>query len=287
MGILLALLALFFWGIGDFLVQKVAHVVGKWLGIFFISSFASVCFFPFVYKDIFNIFSNKWDFFLLLFTSVIYFLGVLIDFKALKKGKLSVVEPIYVFEIFIASLLSAIFLKEYLNFIEMILITFIICGLSFISIKSFSDFSKIKIEKGVIFAIFATIFMWISSFLFWLSSREIDPFMINWFTNFLMMIISLSYFLYNGKLSKINKAIKEEPKLIFWMSFFTNIAWIAFSLSTTYIPISIATSISASYIAFASLLGIIFNKEKLKKHQIFWLIISTVWITFLSFIFEK
>jgi drug/metabolite transporter (DMT)-like permease len=53
------------------------------------------------------------------------------------------------------------------------------------------------------------------------------------------------------------------------MSLFTNIAWISYSLSTVYIPIGIATSISESYIAFASLLGIIINKEKLKKHQIF------------------
>ena len=49
-------------------------------------------------------------------------------------------------------------------------------------------------------------------------------------------------------------------------SFIDNLAWVAFAYATLYVPIAIATGISESYIALAAALGIIINKEKLKKH---------------------
>jgi uncharacterized membrane protein len=55
-----------------------------------------------------------------------------------------------------------------------------------------------------------------------------------------------------------------------------NAAWIAYSYSTLYIPITIAISISEGYIALAALLGLIFNKEKLNKHQYLGLILAII-----------
>ena len=55
-----------------------------------------------------------------------------------------------------------------------------------------------------------------------------------------------------------------------------NGAWLAYSYSTLYIPITIATSISESYIALAALLGLVFNGEKLRRHQFIGLFLAII-----------
>jgi drug/metabolite transporter (DMT)-like permease len=286
MGLTFAFLALFFWGIGDFLIQKTARVCGDWVGLFSLSAFASVFFLPFVYKDIPYLFENTTSLLILILTTIIYFFGALIDFEALKQGKISVVEPIYAFEIPVASGLAIVFLKEHLTLIQILLILLIITGIFLVSVKSLSHLQKIRLERGVILAILATVFMGVANFLFGVSSRETNPFIINWFTGFWIMIISFTYLWIHKKIPELKKLFRADRWLILGTSFFTNMAWLMYSWSMVYIPVSIATSISESYIAFAALLGVLFNKERLKIHQIVGLLISIVGAIALGFLLE-
>ncbi|MEI6238740.1 MAG: hypothetical protein WCP15_04400 [bacterium] len=61
-------------------------------------------------------------------------------------------------------------------------------------------------------------------------------------------------------------------------------AWIAYSTSTLFIPIGLATGITESYIALAAVLGLIFNKEKLVQHQYLGLFICITSVIILSFL---
>ena len=63
-----------------------------------------------------------------------------------------------------------------------------------------------------------------------------------------------------------------------------NIAWIAFSTSTLFLPIGLVTGMTESYIALAALLGIFFNREKLRHHQQFGLILSVCAVIVLAFV---
>ncbi|MCX6716650.1 MAG: hypothetical protein NTV72_01875 [Candidatus Taylorbacteria bacterium] len=52
MGIALALITVFAWGIGDFLIQKSSRKFGDWIALFFIALISVVVLTPFVWKDI-------------------------------------------------------------------------------------------------------------------------------------------------------------------------------------------------------------------------------------------
>ena len=100
-----------------------------------------------------------------------------------------------------------------------------------------------------------------------LGSRATSPLMINWFTSLFIAAVALIYLAFTSKLSAIREDMKHGKVLIFNTVFFDNLAWITFSYAMLYIPIAVATGISEGYIAFAGALGLLFNKEKLRRHQ--------------------
>src|SRR3989344_1304783 len=106
-GIGLAFVAMLCWGFGDFLIQRSTRKIGDWETLFFITAFGAVVLAPFVYKDIPSLFTEvSRTTYILLGASVILLIAALLDFEALKKGKLAVVEPIWSSEVPVAALLS-------------------------------------------------------------------------------------------------------------------------------------------------------------------------------------
>ena len=94
MGILFAFIALFSWGLGDFLIQKSARKFGDWLALFYIAAFSTLALFPFIYKDLGAIFSDLKSLAFLIFDSVVILFAALFDFEAFKRGKIAVIEPV-------------------------------------------------------------------------------------------------------------------------------------------------------------------------------------------------
>jgi drug/metabolite transporter (DMT)-like permease len=80
---------------------------------------------------------------------------------------------------------------------------------------------------------------------------------------------------------------KKERKLALWLGITDNIAWVAYAFSSTFIPIAVAAGISESYIIIALMLGLIFNKEKLKKHQWLGLILALISVVVLAVVTDK
>lgn len=267
MGILFAFIALFSWGLGDFLIQKSARKFGDWLTLFYIAAFDAIVLLPFVYKELPGVFSDlKTLAFLILAGTVILF-AALFDMEAFKKGKISVIEPVNAMELPIAVLLASLILGEHLNFSQWLLLALLMGGIFLVSTKSFRHFKNIRGERGVGFAVLAAIAMGTTGFLFGVGGREISPLMINWFTDLFLVIITFGYLAYKSKLSEIAVDFRQNKKLILGVSFFDNAAWVAYTYSMVYIPIAISTGISESYIALAALLGLTLNKERLKRHQ--------------------
>lgn len=276
MGIIFAVLALLSWGIGDFLIQKSTRKFGDWISLFYIEAFSTAVLFPFVYKDLAGILSSKSDLIFLILTSALLLFVAIFDFEALKRGKISVVEPIFALEVLITASLSIFVLKEALTSAQMFFIAILIIGIILVSIKSFHHFKHISLEKGVTFAFLATAGMGVINFLFGVGSRLTSPLLINWFTGAILMIATFLYLVIKSRVPLMVEDFKKNKKLVLGVSFVDNFAWVAYSFSTLYIPIAIATGISESYIALAAVLGIAFNKEKLNKHQIFGLPLAII-----------
>jgi drug/metabolite transporter (DMT)-like permease len=284
MGITLAFIALFSWGIGDFLIQKSARKFGNWQTLFYICVFSVVALFPFVYKDMGALVGNPKDMVFLLFASVVILFAALFDFEAFRRGKLSVIEPVNAMELPVAVFLAIFILREGITLWQGILIGALMIGIFLVATRSFEHLKNIHAERGVWFAVAATIGMGLTDFLFGVGGRDISPIMINWFTDLFLTIVSLGYLVYRAQTKKLIADWKTDKKFILELSFVDNLAWVAYTFSMTYIPIAVATGISESYIAFASVLGLTLGGEKLRKHQKFGLVVCIAGAVALAFV---
>ena len=280
MGILFALGALVSWGLGDFLIQRSARKFGDWIALFYITAFGSIVLFPFVYRDLARALDGHTI--LLLVAGCVLLLAALIDFEALRVGKISVIEPIYALEIIVTVVLSLYVIHERLTLLQGLLVGSSMIGIFLVSTRSLYHFKNIHLEKGIWYALSASLCMGGVNFLFGLGARAISPLMINWFTSAFIAVVALVYLISTSRLREVAADFRQNKRLIFNVSFFDNLAWIMFSYATLHIPIAVATSVSESYIALASFLGFYFNREKLKYHQILGLLLVVISIVALG-----
>ena len=264
LGILFAIGALVFWGFGDFLIQKTTRKLGDWKTLFVISLFGLIILTPFVYKDLEMLNGN---FLLFIGASATLLIAAMLDFEALKKGKLAIVEPALALEVLVSIIFAFIIINEVLNFKQIVLVICIILGITLVSLKSFHLKRRAWIEKGAILGMIGAIFMGATNFLVGFTSRVTNPLIITWFYSLFLTVICLAYLIANKKFGKLVSDFKRHKKLILAVSSFDNAAWICFAFAMTLIPIAIAVALSESYIALATLLGLMLNNEKLLTHQ--------------------
>src|SRR3989344_8031829 len=99
LGILFSVIALLCWGFGDFLIQRSTRKFGDWETLFIISLFGTIVLTPFIYKDLPNLFEFSKEFWILFGISFILLIAAILDFEALKKGKLAIIEPVLALEV--------------------------------------------------------------------------------------------------------------------------------------------------------------------------------------------
>ena len=266
MGILFACVALVAWGIGDFLIQRSVRKFGDLFTLFYITAFSAIVLLPFVLKDLPTLFLTQDGLSMLLLVSVVLLIAALLDFEALRVGKMSVVEPIYAFELPIAAMLAAIFLNERMNLLQYILIGVVVIGILLVSSKSHGH-KRRRLERGVILAVLATIAMGAANFLFGFGARQTNPLLVNWFTSLFVAIICGAALVWQSRFHEIMRHLRTSKRFIFPVSFFDNLAWVTYATSMVFIPVGVATGISESYIVVASGLGVVFNRERLQRHQ--------------------
>ncbi len=285
MGVFFSALAALSWGIGDFLIQRSARKFGDWEALFFITIIGSIILLPFVWDDVVHLTATEW--LILSGTSALILTASLFDFNALRVGKIAVIEPIFAMEIPITIALASFFIGEKLTFLQFTLVALLLLGIFLVTNKRFGQFRKKLIEKGVWFAVIATVGMGASNFMFGIASRATDPLMINWFTSVFMATATLGYLLYKGHAGEIINHWRHSKRLLLGVGLIDNMAWVAYSISTLHMPIAVATALTESYIALAAILGITLNKEKLRLHQYTGLILTVVAACALAFTVEE
>ena len=281
MGILFVLIAVAAWGLGDFLIQKSARKLGDWEALFVITAFAMVVLFPFIYGTLSTLSTSDW--LILSGTSFVIFVAALLDFDALRVGKIAVIEPILALEVPVTVALATFILGEKMTPLQIGLIISLLVGIYLVSNKRLSGIHARTLERGVLVAIIATLGMGLANFLYGFGARETTPLMINWFTSTFMAIATLAFLVYTKQTWKLWHNFKKNKGLILAVSVSDNIAWVAYSASALYLPIGIATGLTESYIVLAALLGLTFGGERLIRHQKFGLVVAVVSAITLAF----
>jgi drug/metabolite transporter (DMT)-like permease len=289
LGIVFSFVALFGWGFGDFFIQKSARLVGNYKALFFIGLVGLVGFFPFVYSELATLTVRNIIFLTIL--SLVIALAAPVMFEALRRGKISVVEPILSLELPLTVILSIVIIGERLRLLQLLLIALVVIGMMLVMIVqrhthwwSRIFFRKSIWEKGIWLAIWGALIAAAMNLLVGLASQQTSALMAIWFSHSFLAISYALYFWRRHELRSLWSALKKHPGPILGQSILDNIAWLAFALATTLIPISIATTISESYIVVAVILGFYLNKEKLRRHQILGVILAIVSVICLSII---
>ncbi len=268
LGILFAFLAMFFWGFGDFLIQRSTRKFGDWETLFIICTFGVILLLPFVWNKLPSLLlvPSK-TLIILLAASLALFIAALLEFEALRRGKISVIEPTWSLEIPSSAVLAFFVLGEVLSFTQVLFIIALIIGLFLVSYRGTVFSKKFFLERGVIISIFSAVGMGVANFFVGWGARETDPLVINFLISLFSMIGAFIFLVAKGRVSNTVSHFKNNLKLLLTMSFLDNAAWVAFAFAMTLAPIGIAAALSESYIIIAVLLGIFVTREKLQSHQ--------------------
>jgi drug/metabolite transporter (DMT)-like permease len=283
LGVLLALGSLVGWGFFDFLIHKTTRRVGVIFTIAYESFFVSILLFPFVIRDLPLLrLPQTWT--LLLLLGACIFLATLSNRRALQSGKLSVIAPIVSLELPFTVGLSVVLANERLTLAQTLFILLILSGVVLVSMREpvFIRGHRVWFERGILVALLAAVFLALSSFLGGIAGRRISPLLTVWFVQALLAAGCAAYLIISGRTRAFRHAVRAEYRLLTIQTVATVGAWMCFIYAARFIPISITMAISEGYIALASFLGIVFNRERMKPHQTIGLSLVVLSISFLA-----
>lgn len=266
-GIVLAFVAMLCWGVGDFLIQKSTRKIGNLETLFAITAFGTLLLLPFIWRDLPSLFENAVGFAILTIGSLILFVAALLEFEALKRGKISVIEPTWSLEIPASIILAYLILSERLAPSQLLLILCLIVGLFLVSYRGRVFSSRFFLERGILISLAAAVLMGAANFFVGWGSRLTDPLLTNFFFNLVIAVGSGLFLLLSGRFSEFRSDLVHHRTLILPMSILDNAAWIAFAFAMTLAPIGIAVALSESYIIVAVILGLSVGRERLGLHQ--------------------
>jgi len=221
---------MFCWGIGDFLIQRTVRKIGNVESLGYIGVIGTIFLLPFVLPELQLVFEPQNALFLFVLGVVTFFIAV-IDFEALKQGKLSVVIVVLAVEMPITILLGLVFFRENISFLQFFLIGIIFFGIILTSVSSFSKKLVKNLEKGVLFAFVGAIGMAVVNFLTAAGSKTISPLMAIWVPWVVFTLISLAYLFQKKKLGQFVENGLKFKKLVLAMGVFDTLAWLFFSIA--------------------------------------------------------
>ncbi|MFA5796491.1 MAG: EamA family transporter [Candidatus Woesearchaeota archaeon] len=262
--ILLAFGAMLSWGIGDFLIQRSTRKIGNVEALAWIGIIGTIGLLPFAIHDFSMI--TKDTLILLGSLGVLVFIAAIFNFEALKEGKLSVIDVLLEIELPITIAMSMVFLKEILSFTQIMLILLIMIGIILIATSSFAHL-RFRLERGVIFAIIASLFMGLVNYFTATSAKNVSPIMAVWAPWFIFSLFCLVIIIRRKGFTQFFSHIKTFTWLIIFMGIFDTLAWVFYAFAVEQNYVSLTTAITEAYPAIALILGVWFNKEKIRWHQ--------------------
>lgn len=273
LGLIAAFVAFLAWGLGDFAIQRSVRAVGNMAALFAITAFGAVVLLPWAWPDIPTIFSNNRTLNIFLLAIGITLVTALLDFEALKRGKMAVIEPVMSTEVVITMAIGVVALREHISIAQLALVLAVFFGIVLTVVRHeprhwWTWWRKARlIEQGVILAGLGAIAMSLTNVYTGLFSQATNAVTAIWFIHASLAAICLVWFVARRETAHAVRELRDNWKPVLAESVLDNSAWVAYAAAVTVLPISITIAITESYIVLASLLGIVFNREKVQRHQ--------------------
>src|SRR3989338_970493 len=272
-GILAAFAAMLLWGFSDFMIQKSTRKMGDFETLAFMSIVGSALLAPFALADI-SAALLPGNLLLLLLLSCVGFVGWSLDYDALKRGKLSVVEVIIEIELPITVGLGIVFFGESLGLLQWALMGSAFIGIILIALRSLPAKRAIRLEKGAIIAFAVAAGSAGVSFLTASASRSISPFMALWFPWVVVGLLSLAVVCKRDGIRKFARNVSRFRRYAITATAFDVSAWVLFAFALVGNKLAVTAAIVESYVAVAVLLGIFVNKERIRHYQVIGAVIA-------------
>ncbi len=254
------------WGFGDFIIQKGTRKIGDMESLAWIGLIGTLGLLPFIWHD-FILVTSKSNFYILSALGIITFIIGIINFEALKQGKISVVEVILEAELPIAVLLGLFFLRESLTLLQIILIVLVFTGIFLIAAEPGQIKKRHWFEKGAMLALVAAAGYGVIDFLTAVGAKTISPLLTIWFTWAAFTLICFIYMAWHGKLRRFFKDAAKYKWLVLSMGIIDTIAWALFAEAAKNNELSVIVAITESYPAIGLILGVTINKERVVARQ--------------------
>lgn len=272
--ILAGLGSMFGWGISDFFAKKTIDKIGDIKTLFWAQTFGIIpilIYFLFDSRNLNITFSTA---LIVLFFAIADAIGYLLFYKALEKGKVSIVGPVLASFAAFSVLISAFIFNEQISIIRWILLGVVFIGIVFTSID-FYGLKDGKINKKDIIAGLPETLIAVIIFSVWYPLW--DNFVSinnNWVLFVLLIRIFISLFILTLSYITRNKPVITKQNNDLWkylilIGLFDGIAYLTLTWGYESATLtSVVTMISAAYSLPTLVLARVFLKEKLNKSQL-------------------
>lgn len=260
-----ALGAMLCWGIGDFLIQKTVKKIGALEALFWISFFSSFFLLPWAWRDL--MIMDGQQAILLIVLGLVGFTSGAVHLKAMRVGKLAVVEAILSLELGVSALWGIIFFRERLSPEQFILLILILAGIIMLSVDFRSVHKSDWLEKGSLLALSSALIVGTINFLTAYAAKAISPVMSLYLPWLVIGLVCLFLIKQKKGLKPFWQKSRPHWVLILNMVIIDLLAWLFFALAVSREELAITVAITESYVVIAMILGVIVNKEKLRLWQ--------------------
>ena len=283
LSVLAAFGAMLCWSFGDFFIQRTTRKIGSIESLFWIGLVGTMGLLPWVWTEIPSFFAPA-NLGILAWLGLLTFVVAIINFEALRVGKLSVIDIILEIELPVTIILSLVFFGEQLSLIHLAMMGAIFFGILLISIKELSlSHLRSSMEKGVQLAFLAALGLGLMNFFTAVGARQVSPIAAIWFPAVIYMVLSLAVLLAQKRGHAILTHACQFPRLILAEGILDTAAWVLYALAVSLGTVSITTAITESYPALAMMLGVALNKEKIVAHQYAGALLAIIASVYLGF----
>lgn len=256
--------AMFCWGFGDFFIQRTVKRVGTLEALALIGIVGSVALLPFVLKDLPLLFAPR-NLLLLGCLGIATFLTAVLNFEALRAGKLAVVEILLTLELPLTILLSIIIFNESLTIVQAIVIAAVFLGIVLLSLQSSPFGQHLRWEHGVLLGLLTALLYSFINFLTAAASRQTTPLLAVWLPWVIFTILSFVAIWQRHGFRAMLIHTEKWHWLVAAMGLFDTVAWVCYALATHVGEVSVVTAITESYPVIALLLGVWLNRSELRS----------------------